>query len=69
MKRDRNIGLKSNRVQLFQEESANRYICVNMGQGGVKINDDTVVKMVGKSLYDLSGVSTQRLMNELASRQ
>ena len=69
MRRDRNIGLKSNRVKLHQEESANSRICLSVGNGGVKVNDDTIVKMVGKSLYDLSGVSTQRLMNELASRQ
>lgn len=69
MKRDRRLGLNSNKVKLYQQECANQNICLNLSNGGVKVNDNTVVKMVGKSLYDLSGVSTQRLMNELANRR
>ncbi len=69
MKRDRNLGIQSNQVRLLQEDSANKAICVNKGTRGTKINDDTVVKIVGNGIYDLRCVSTQRLLNELASRQ
>lgn len=69
MKRDRDLGLKSNQVRILQDERVNAYICESVPQKGVKVDDKTVVKTAAQGLYDLGCVSTQRLRNELASRQ
>lgn len=63
MKRDRGLGLKSNKVMLLQVDGI-----VTDKKRGVKISDDTVLKKVGKSRYNLSEVSTEALVEELSRR-
>lgn len=66
MKRDRKLGLKSNRVVLQQIDfPVNKIGTVTTG---VKINDNTILKKVVKSQYNLSDVSTENLVDELKRR-
>lgn len=66
MKRDRKLGLKSNRVLIKQVDVPNYDI--KYKTKSIKINDNTILKNVGKSRYNLSEVSTIALMTELAKR-
>lgn len=66
MKRDRKLGLKSNKVVIKQIDIPN--YSVNHKTKGVKVNKNTIVKLVGKSICNLSEVSTEDLINELAKR-
>lgn len=66
MKRDRKLGLKSNRVLIRQIEMPTDKI--GFVSVGVKVGDDTIVKNVAKSKFDLSEVSTISLVEELERR-
>lgn len=66
MKRDRKLGLKSNRVVLKQIDfPINKIGLVSVG---IKINDNTILKYVAKSQYKLSDISTKNLADELRRR-
>jgi len=66
MKRDRSLGLNSNKVVLRQIELPSNSI--SKSARGTKISDDTILKNVAKSKYNLSEVSTQNLIDELNRR-
>ena len=58
MKRDRKHGLHSNRVLIKQIDVPNYNITYKIK--GVKINDNTILKNVAKSNFNLSDVSITR---------
>ena len=66
MKRDRKLGLHSNRVLIKQIDVPNYNIKYKIK--GVKINDNTILKNVAKSKLNLSDVSTINLVEELQRR-
>lgn len=66
MLRDRKLGLKSNKVVLRQIDFPSNQL--GFTSIGVKISDDTILKNVAKSKYNLSEVSTLNLVEELQRR-
>ena len=66
MKRDRKLGLNSNRVYIQQVYIPNYFD--NYKIKGVKINDSTILKNVGKNKIGLSDISTVNLIKEVRSR-
>ena len=66
MKRDRKLGLHSNRVLIKQIDIPNYNI--KYKTKGVKINDSTILKNVVKSKLNLSEISTVNLVDEIRSR-
>lgn len=53
LKRDKSLGLRRHKVVLKQTNlPAKKLGCKS---SGIKINDDTIVKYVGKGTYDLTG--------------
>ena len=67
MKRDRSLGQNSNKVVIKQIDIPNYNL--KHKTVGVKISDDTILKNVAKSKYNLSEVSTQNLIDELNRRK
>ncbi len=66
LKRDKRLGLRRHKVVLKQTNLPIKKL--GCKSSGIKINDDTIVKYVGKGTYDLTEVSTASLLEELASR-
>ncbi len=66
MKRDRKLGLHSNRVLIRQIDIPNYDIKYKIKS--VKINNNTILKNVAKSKFNLSDVSTTNLVEELQRR-
>lgn len=66
MKYDLERGVKSNKVVIKQIDIPN--YSVTHRTKGVKVNENTILKNVAKSKYDLSEVSTQNLIDELNRR-
>ena len=66
MKRDRSLGLNSNRVVIEQVEIPN--YTINHKSKKVKMDDTTIIKNVAKSKLNLENVSTKNLVQELIRR-
>lgn len=62
MLRDRSLGMNSNRVLLLESD------VISGGRKGVKVNDNTIVKNVAKTNFNLCDVTTDDLMRELEKR-
>ena len=66
MRRDRSLGKKSNRVVIRQVNIPD--YTIRHKTKSIKLENDTIIKDVGKSKYYLSDISTDLLLEEINKR-